>query len=143
MSLINRNRIKSGTSTDENNRNYWYLEQAVRRACMDSKQSGNSVVKELASMITPMVEELQKIVLSETATVDEKLAAGSLAQQILGKAVLAESSARKRSVARLEDKGRKARLELRKQAIAERKAKKHAKIEAQLEEARRQIEGSK
>jgi hypothetical protein len=46
-------------------------------------------------------------------------------------------------VARLEDKGRKARLELRKQAIAERKAKKHAKIEAQLEEARRQIEGSK
>lgn len=110
---------------------------------MDSKQSGNSVVKELASMITPMVEELQKIVLSETATVDEKLAAGSLAQQILGKAVLAESSARKRSVARLEDKGRKARLELRKQAIAERKAKKHAKIEAQLEEARRQIEGSK
>jgi len=108
---------------------------------MDSKQSGKSVVKELASMITPMVEELQKIVLSETATVDEKLAAGSLAQQILSKAVLAESSTRKRQAARAHTKLQKDLLAQRRQEIADKRARKQQKIALRLAETEQQIGG--
>ena len=108
---------------------------------MDSKQSGNSVVKELASMITPMVEELQKIVLSETATVDEKLAAGSLAQQILSKAVANESSVRHRSSMKKHTKLQERLLEQRKIEAAERKVKKQQKIALRLAETEQQIGG--
>ncbi len=110
---------------------------------MDSKQSGKSVVKELASMITPMVEELQKIVLSETATVDEKLAAGSLAQQILSKAVLAESSVRKRSIARKHTALQEKLLVQRQQEQSEKRARKQARIAEQLRIAEKEIEESK
>jgi hypothetical protein len=106
---------------------------------MDSKQSGNSVVKELASMITPMVEELQKIVLSETATVDEKLAAGSLAQQILSKAVANESSVRHRSSMKKHTKLQERLLEQRKIEREERRAKKAAKVAETLRQAEEEL----
>jgi hypothetical protein len=139
MSLIHRRSIKSGTSTDENNRNYWYMEQAVQKADAISKQSGKSLVSELAPMISPMVEALQKIVLSETASTEEKLQAASLAQQILSKAVANETNARKQSVAGKHVRVQKDRLAERTAKQADKRAKRAAQVAEQLRQAEREL----
>ena len=64
MSLIKRKQKPGGMSDqrDSNIRYYFWLEEAVKKACMESRQSGKSVATELSTMISPMVAELQKIV---------------------------------------------------------------------------------
>jgi hypothetical protein len=139
MSLIHRRSIKSGTSTDLNNTNYMYLDSAVRKADAISKQSGKSLVTELAPMISPMVEALQKIVLSETASTEEKLSAASLAQQMLSKIVANETNARKQSVARSHVRVQKDRLAERTAKQADKRAKRAAQVAEQLRQAEREL----
>jgi hypothetical protein len=141
VSLIHRSAIKPGTSTDQNNVNYWRLDSAVKKADIISKQSGKSLVTELSTMITPMVEELNRIVLSSTATVDEKLQAASLAQQILSKAVLAEASVRKRAAAKKHTALQEKLLEQRKIEQSERRARKQQKIARKLAETEQHLGG--
>lgn len=145
MSLIHRNRTIGAQSdqTDAQRYSNMILEEAIRRSVMEAAQQGLKASSILAEKIPTIAAELERVVTDPASSLEDKLRSSEILAKILSRTVALENGLRRRAVARLEDKGRKARLELRKQAIAERKAKKHAKIEAQLEEARRQIEGSK
>jgi hypothetical protein len=117
------------------------LEEAVKKACMESRQSGKSVATELSTMISPMVAELQKIVLSETASIDEKLQAAALAQKILSKAVLAEISTGKTAATRAHIGLQKDLLTQRRKEQSDKRAKRQAKVAQKLAETEQQLGG--
>jgi hypothetical protein len=90
-------------------------------------------------MISPMVEALQKIVLSETASTEEKLSAASLAQKILSKAVLAEISTGKTAATRAHIGLQKDLLTQRRKEQSDKRAKRAAQVAEQLRQAEREL----
>jgi len=116
---------------------------AIRRSVMEAAQKGTKASSILAEKIPNVAAEMEKIVTSPDSSPSEKLEAAKVLAKLHSRTVALENGLRRRAVANAEDRGRKARLELRKQEREEKRARKQARIAEQLRRAELEIEESK
>jgi len=144
VSLIHRNRTIGAQSdqTDAQRYSNMILEEAIRRSVMEAAQQGLKASSILAEKIPTIAAELERVVTDPASSLEDKLRSSEILAKILSRTVALENGLRRRAVANAEDRGRKARLELRKAEREEKKLKRQAKIDAQLAEAKRELEES-
>ena len=116
---------------------------AIRRSVMEAAQQGLKASSVLVQYIPTIAAQMEQIVADPASTVAEKLEAAKVLAKLHSRTVALENGLRRKVVARAEDKGRKARLELRKQEREEKRARKQARIAEQLRRAELEIEESK
>ncbi len=143
MSLLTKpGRVVDGRQTKDQKRANAILENAIEKSVMESAQSGRQASSVLVQYLPSVAAEMERIACDPTSSPADKLAAAQVLAKLHSRTVALENGLRRKTIARAEDKGRKARLELRKAEQSERRARKQQKIAEQLRIAEAQILGT-